>query len=120
MSLHYEYYPSQLKTVYRQYLRNKYPELSRKSINTKVDDAFCMFRWMSEKEAWDRVQRRGDGLKNQSQFLADEFLSHRRNPLKDAAGYIRAIREFQEFLDLVEAIEQSRKRKPREVQVEDV
>lgn len=119
MSLKFQYHIKGLRIAYRKYLEAKYPRLSSKSLSTRVDDAFCMFRWMEDNEAWYRVQLKGDELDAQCSFLADEFLSHRKNPLRDAKGYIRAVKEFQKFLELVGLIEDSRIRKPRKIQVDE-
>ena len=115
MNLRYEYAPEVLRVAYSQYLRIKYPESSKKSISTRVDDAYCLFRWMSEDEAWMWFLKDEGDLKTLRKILANEFLVQRKNPMKDAGGYIRAIKEFQEFLKLVSVIEDARIIRPRTI-----
>ena len=113
--LKYRYSPEALRVAYTLYIDGRFPENSIKSRRTKVDDVFAMFSWTSEKEAWELLttdSSRFDWLRS---VIAEEFLSHRRYPLKDAAGYVRAIKEFQRFLTLLEAIENARILLPRKV-----
>lgn len=115
----YQYHISELRKAYVHFLKIKYPDANDRYISTKVDDALFFFKHLPEDEAWDRVQRTGDDLQNQRQFLVDELLCHRKNPSKDAGGYLRAIKEFQEFLCLVHEIESARKLMPRKIVLED-
>lgn len=104
-----------LRSAYLSFLELKYPDLTYRSRKTKADDVFCLFHWTTEEEAWKIIQSRGEELDLQRNFIADEFLSQRKNAYKDAGGYLRAIREFQSFLDLCYLIDDARLRKPRVV-----
>lgn len=115
----YRYHISELRKAYIHFLRIKYPNVNDRYLTTKADDALFFFRQLPEEEAWNRIQRTGDDLQNQRQFLAEELLYHRKNPYKDAGGYLRAMKEFQEFLSLVCEIESARKLLPRKIVLED-
>lgn len=113
---HYDYHA--LREPFHIYLRTKYPNRSEKTNRTVVNDALAVFSWMREEEAWDFVTDLERTRKRQLDFLADEFLSHRRNPRKDAGGYLRAVNEFREFIQLVLLIDAARKRLPRRLEID--
>lgn len=104
-----------LKRAYIQYLELRFPRLTERSIKTKADDVFVLFHWMPEQRAWEILRTDAEHLDNLKTVLAEEFLQQRKNPRKDAAGYVRAIKEFQLFLSLCETIAESYTREPRKI-----
>lgn len=111
----YEYNPDALRIAYHTYLKEKYPRLKPKSVKTKVDDVFAVMGWLTYKEFWDLVTSDEAQIRSKRDFLADEFLTQRANPKKDAQGYIRALLEFYKFIRIVELIEMSIVHKPRRI-----
>lgn len=114
--LHYEYHIDTLRKAFEYYLLMKYPKATSVTRRTKVQDAFAPFVWMPEREAWEFVLLDPAQLDQKRDFLVDEFLFHRKNPGKDARGYIRAIKELHSFLVLIGLVEQSIQRKPRKIE----
>lgn len=107
-----------LRKAYNVYLTAKHPKLHPKSVRTRSDDVFSIFKWMGEEEGWAFILDDGRLHEERVQFLADNYLSQRKNPTKDAMGYLRALREFREFIRVVESIERARIRLPRKVSVD--
>lgn len=117
MKLKYEYWLDDFRKAFRLYLTQKHPNWNEKSVATRESDAFIFFRWYSEEEAWEITITQGEHIEKVREELED-LLVERKNTKKDATGYIRAIRELQEFVHIVVAIEEARKQKPRSIQLE--
>lgn len=115
MNLRYRYEVSSIRKAYRKYIEQKHPNWGVKSVVTRVDDSFCLFRWLPESEAWRYIFETDFSLEKSKEDFIEAFLMHRKNPSKDAGGYIRAIREFQGFLEVVSLIEKARIREPRKI-----
>lgn len=115
--MRYNYTISGLKLAYRTYLQVTNPKLSAQYINTQVSDAFWFLNIWST-EAFLKlaccVDYNHDLLAHD---LADQYLAHRQNPLRDAKAYCRALDRLQGFMQILLAVENARKREPRQVQL---
>lgn len=116
MKLKYDYWLDSFKKVFEVYLKKVHPNWTDKSVKTRVSDAFILFRWYQEEEAWDLTITQGEFIERLRSEMED-MLASRANYKRDAAGYIRAIKELQEFVNLVHLIEKARKLKPRIIQL---
>lgn len=112
----YTYDVKQLKKAYNVYLYAKFPKLHPKTLKTRADDVFVMFKWFGdEDDTWEFLLSSKLSYAFREKFLVENFLGHRKNPIKDAKGYCRAIREFRKFIDILEAIERAKVSKARKV-----
>lgn len=115
MKLKYEYWAEDFRKAFRYYLKKKHEDWNEKTISTIESDAFFLFRYNSEEEAW-RLTIESEHTEDLRSELED-ILVQRKNSKKDAAGYLRAIKELREFARLVRMVEDSRRLKPREIQL---
>lgn len=116
MKLKYDYWIDAFKKGFEFYLRKVHPNWTDKSVKTRVSDAFILFRWYSEDEAWDLTVTKGEFIEHIRSEMED-MLVGRANYKRDTAGYIRAIKELQEFVNLVSLVEKAKKLKPRTIQL---
>lgn len=120
LNLRGTYNPNMMQKAFRHYLKLKYQGKNSKSVSTKANDAFFLFRHLPEDESWNIVVNFDDTLVREKtkKLLIEDLLYCRRKPKSDASGYCRAILELNEFLKLVILIEDSRLLKPRQINIE--
>lgn len=110
-----------LKVAFRYYLDLHYPRSNEKTRQTQISDAFCLFRWMSEEEAWRCLELMTDpesGIHaDLKRGLAETFLKNRKHPEKDAVAYLCKAERLAQFLKLAEMIDDARIRLPREIKI---
>ena len=117
MHIHkHDYSIDGLRVAYRVYLEAKYPKLKPKSIKTKVDDVFAVVGWIGLDRFTNLMSFEPEHLDVLCGHYANTYLSNRKNPMKDAKGYIRALKEFRVFLDVVLALEMGIQYPPRKIE----
>lgn len=113
-----KYSISGLKKAYRAFIELKYPTLSKRGASTKVDDAFYIFRAFKDEDPWYFILEPTRDAQLKEELTVRLQLAERKNPKRDAGGYVRAMREFRGFLDLIGTIEAAELRIPRKIEVE--
>lgn len=116
MKLRYDYKLKEFKNAFARYLKKTHPNWTIRSVETRVSDAFILFRWYPEELAWELTITEGENIEYLRSDI-ESMLSHRAHYKKDTSGYIRAIKELQEFVLLVSDIENAKKLKPRTIHV---
>lgn len=117
MRLKSSYWVDDFRKAFEVYLGKVHPNWNKKTIITYASDAFFFFRQYSEEEAWSVLLNSASNKEMLRQEIED-LLVQRKNTKRDATGYLRAIEELQDFINLVHLLEEARKLKPREVQLE--
>lgn len=111
------YYTVGLRSAYETYLSNLYPNASAKSIKTKSNDSFFLMRWLGEEEGYCYILSIAEPEIQSALIkrMVEERLFMRKNPIKDAKGYIHAAIQLRDFFLLVDEIEHAKIRRPREI-----
>lgn len=113
-----EYISALFKQAFLQYVSDTHPKWTARTCQTCVSDALFVNDNLP-KNTMNHILQNTAWTPALENFLIDilvlDLLALRKNPIKDAKGYVRAFRVYFSFIQIMKLIENSKIDKPRDI-----
>lgn len=123
IGLRYQYKEGVWKHAFLMYVQETHPTWTLRTCQTCVSDALYIEKFLSPNEQQAIVEEIiwGPSLEDfLMHILIQNILVTRKNPKKDAKGYLRSFRVYFTFIQIIKLIEIAKLDKPRDIRKGDI